>query len=101
MAAGALRAVRSAAKTSRACAPLHNPANYVRVSYKGLMPGRLEVFAPNGRAFRFPAWSVDRVLQPWIVRRGIYRGVRSGPGAGGDAGHPLGGRGVEHQVRDP
>ncbi len=36
----------------------------------------LEVFATNGTAFRFPAWSVDRVLQPWIVRRGIYRGVR-------------------------
>lgn len=36
----------------------------------------LEVFAPNGARFRFPAWSVDRVLQPWVVRRGIYRGVR-------------------------
>ena len=36
----------------------------------------LEVFAPTGRAFKFPAWSIDRVLQPWIVRRGIYRGVR-------------------------
>lgn len=67
----------------------------------GAQADGLEVFAPNGRAFRFPAWSVDRVLQPWIVRRGIYRGVRSGGGAGGDAGHPLGGRGVEHQVGDP
>jgi apoptosis-inducing factor 2 len=36
----------------------------------------LEVFAPNGRAFRFPAWSFDRVLMPWIVRWGLYRGVR-------------------------
>jgi NADH dehydrogenase FAD-containing subunit len=36
----------------------------------------LEVFAPNGRAFRFPAWSIDRILLPLIVRRGIYRGVR-------------------------
>jgi NADH dehydrogenase FAD-containing subunit len=36
----------------------------------------LEVFAPNGRAFRFPAWSFDRVLMPVIVRWGIYRGVR-------------------------
>jgi len=34
------------------------------------------VFAPNGRAFRFPAWSFESVLMPWIVRRGIYRGVR-------------------------
>jgi NADH dehydrogenase FAD-containing subunit len=36
----------------------------------------LEVFAPNGSAFRFPAWSFDRVLMPLIVRWGIYRGVR-------------------------
>jgi apoptosis-inducing factor 2 len=36
----------------------------------------LEVFAPNGRAFGFPAWSFDRVLMPLIVRWGIYRGVR-------------------------
>ena len=36
----------------------------------------LEVFAPNGKAFRFPAWSIQTVLQPWIVRRGIYGGVR-------------------------
>lgn len=38
----------------------------------------LRVFAPSGQPFRFPAWSVDRVLQPWIVRRGIYGGVRRG-----------------------
>ena len=40
----------------------------------------LEVFAPNGRAFRFPAWSIDRLLQPVIVRKGIYRGVRGPAG---------------------
>ncbi len=45
-------------------------------SVLGAQPDGLEVFAPGGRAFRFPAWSVRRVLQPWIVRRGIYRGVR-------------------------
>lgn len=39
----------------------------------------LEVFAPSGYAFRFPAWSVDRVLRDLIVKRGIYRGVRRGP----------------------
>lgn len=38
----------------------------------------LRVFAPSGHPFRFPGWSVDRVLQPWIVRRGIYGGVRRG-----------------------
>jgi NADH dehydrogenase FAD-containing subunit len=37
----------------------------------------LRVFAPSGHPFRFPAWSVRHVLQPWIVRRGIYKGVRA------------------------
>ncbi|MGC5259023.1 FAD-dependent oxidoreductase [Gordonia sp. DT218] len=45
-------------------------------SVLGVQPDGLEVFAPNGRPFRFPAWSIDSVLQPWIVRRGIYRGIR-------------------------
>ncbi|MEZ0579490.1 FAD-dependent oxidoreductase [Nocardioides sp. MH1] len=36
----------------------------------------LQVFAPNGRPFRFPAWSVRNVLFPWIVDRGIYKGIR-------------------------
>jgi NADH dehydrogenase FAD-containing subunit len=42
----------------------------------GIQPDGLEVFAPNGRAFTFPAWSFDRVLMPLIVRWGIYHGVR-------------------------
>ncbi|CAN5159796.1 FAD-dependent oxidoreductase [soil metagenome] len=46
-------------------------------SVLGAQPDGLEVFAPSGQAFRFPAWSINRVLQPWIVRRGIYRGIRS------------------------
>ena len=46
-------------------------------SVLGVQPDGLEVFTPEGQAFRFPAWSIDRVLQPWIVRRGIYRGVRN------------------------
>jgi NADH dehydrogenase FAD-containing subunit len=45
-------------------------------SVLGPQPDGLEVFAPNGLPFRFPAWSFDRVLMPLIVRRGIYRGVR-------------------------
>lgn len=51
-------------------------------SVLGVQPDGLEVFAPTGHAFRFPAWSIDRVLQPWIVRRGIYRGVRDTQNAG-------------------
>lgn len=48
-------------------------------SVLGAQPDGLQVFAPGGQAFRFPAWSVETVLQPWIVRRGIYGGVtRSG-----------------------
>ena len=46
-------------------------------SVLGIQRDGLEVFAPNGRAFRFPAWSFERVLMPWIVQRGIYRGVRA------------------------
>lgn len=45
-------------------------------SVVGIQPDGLEVFAPNGRKFRFPAWSIDRLLMPVIVRRGIYGGVR-------------------------
>jgi NADH dehydrogenase FAD-containing subunit len=42
----------------------------------GIQRDGLEVFTPNGRAVRFPAWSFERVLMQWIVRRGIYRGIR-------------------------
>jgi len=45
-------------------------------SVLGPQPDGLEVFAPSGHAFRFPGWSIDKVLMPWIVRRGIYGGVR-------------------------
>lgn len=50
-------------------------------SVLGAQPDGLEVFAPNGRAFRFPAWSVDRVLMPLIVRWGLYGGVREDAGS--------------------
>ena len=43
----------------------------------GIQSDGVEVFAPNGRPFRIPAWPVRRILMPWIVRRGIYRGVRA------------------------
>lgn len=45
-------------------------------SVLGIQPDGLEVFTPNGRAVRFPAWAFDRLLMPWIVNWGIYRGVR-------------------------
>jgi apoptosis-inducing factor 2 len=45
-------------------------------SVLGVQPDGLQVFAANGRAFRFPSWTIGSVLQPVIVRRGIYGGVR-------------------------
>jgi NADH dehydrogenase FAD-containing subunit len=45
-------------------------------SVLGVQSDGLEVFAPAGHAFHFPAWSIDRLLRPWIIKRGIYRGVR-------------------------
>ncbi len=46
-------------------------------SVLGFQPDGLEVFLPTGHAFRFPSWSVERVVMPLIVRRGMYRGVRA------------------------
>lgn len=45
-------------------------------SLLGIQPDGLEVFLPTGQAFRLPSWSVDWVVMPWIVRWGMYRGVR-------------------------
>ncbi|MEU5281021.1 FAD-dependent oxidoreductase [Streptomyces asoensis] len=45
-------------------------------SVLGAQPDGLEVFAVNGRTFRFPPWSVNRILHPLITRRAIYRGIR-------------------------
>ncbi|WP_027861689.1 FAD-dependent oxidoreductase [Marmoricola sp. URHB0036] len=49
-------------------------------SVLGFQPDGLRVFTPSGRSFRFPAWSIQTVLQPWIVRRGIYGGIRPDDG---------------------
>ncbi|MGA7054067.1 MAG: FAD-dependent oxidoreductase [Mycobacterium sp.] len=45
-------------------------------SLVGAQANGLEVFLPTGQAFRLPSWSVERVVMPWIVRWGMYRGVR-------------------------
>ncbi|OBF90500.1 pyridine nucleotide-disulfide oxidoreductase [Mycobacterium sp. 852002-51152_SCH6134967] len=55
----------------------YRPASRRWGSVLGPQPDGLEVFTPKGQAFRFPGWSIDRVLMPWIVWRGFYRGVRS------------------------
>lgn len=54
----------------------YRPPRHRWGSVIGTQSDGIEVFAPNGRPFRIPAGVVDRVLIPWIVRRGIYRGVR-------------------------
>lgn len=43
-------------------------------SVVGTQNNALEVFSPGGRPFRIPAWSR---WQPWLVRRSIYKGIRS------------------------
>ncbi len=45
-------------------------------SVLGIQPNGLEVFLPTGQAFRLPSWSVQRIVMPLIVRRGMYGGVR-------------------------
>ncbi|MEV5649363.1 FAD-dependent oxidoreductase [Nocardia sp. NPDC052254] len=47
-------------------------------SVLGVQHDGLLVFAPNGRGFRFPRWTIGS-LQRYIVRRGIYGGVRTAP----------------------
>jgi NADH dehydrogenase FAD-containing subunit len=45
-------------------------------SLVGAQANGLEVFLPTGQAFRLPAWSVKRLVMPYVVRWGMYRGVR-------------------------
>ena len=54
----------------------YTPPRHRWGSVLGVQPNGLEVFAPTGHAFRLPSWSIETVLWPVIVRRGIYRGVR-------------------------
>lgn len=42
-------------------------------SVVGTQQNALEVFAPTGQSFKLRPWSA---LQPWVVRRAIYRGIR-------------------------
>ena len=54
----------------------YHPAEHRWGSVFGPSDNGLDVFSPNGIRFRFPRWTVDTLLQPLIVRRGIYGGVR-------------------------
>ncbi|MEO6605663.1 MAG: FAD-dependent oxidoreductase [Aeromicrobium sp.] len=54
----------------------YKPARRRWGSVVGTQADGLTVYAPNGRGFRFPSWSVESILQALIVRRGIYGGIR-------------------------
>ncbi len=43
-------------------------------SVVGVQGNVLEVFSPTGRSWRIPAWES---LRPWLVDRGIYKGIRA------------------------
>jgi len=45
-------------------------------SLVGAQANGLEVFLPTGQAFRLPSWSVERLVMPYVVRWGMYRGIR-------------------------
>ncbi len=45
-------------------------------SVLGVQEDGLLYFAPDGRTIQIPAWVIHRLLLPWVVRRGFYRGVR-------------------------
>ena len=42
-----------------------------------MLPDGLEFYTANGNAFRFPVWMFDRVLLPFFVGWGYYRGLRT------------------------
>lgn len=45
-------------------------------SVLGVQDDGLTFFAADGREIQIPAWVIHRILLPWVVRRGFYRGVR-------------------------
>ncbi|CAN5414062.1 FAD-dependent oxidoreductase [soil metagenome] len=42
----------------------------------GVQSDGLLFLDPKGRAIQIPAWAINRVLLPWVVRGWYYRGVR-------------------------
>lgn len=44
-------------------------------SVLGVQEDGMRVFTAKGQVFRFPLWSVERILFPVFVRKGLYRGV--------------------------
>lgn len=65
-------------------------------SVLGLQRDGLLFLAPDGRTIRIPAWLLNRVLLPLVVRRGYYGGVRSASrssrGEGSEVGAPARGQ---------
>lgn len=46
-------------------------------SVLGVQPDGLEFYTAGGTAFRVPLWAFNRVLRPFFVKWGYYRGVRT------------------------
>ncbi|SDD62729.1 FAD-dependent oxidoreductase [Nocardioides lianchengensis] len=50
-------------------------------SVLGVQDDGLLFLTADGRAIQLPRWLIERVLLPWVVRRGFYGGVRRKPSA--------------------
>ena len=55
----------------------YRPSDFRWGSVLGVQDDGLLFFASDGRTIQIPAWAIHRVLLPWVVRRGFYRGVRN------------------------
>ena len=49
-------------------------------SVLGIQPDGIEVFLASGSVIRFRLWTVERILLPWYLYRGVYGGIRRRPG---------------------
>ena len=45
-------------------------------SVLGVQSDGMRVFTPKGKVFRFPHWSINSIVFPMFVRKGIYRGMK-------------------------
>lgn len=45
-------------------------------SILGTQSNGLTVYGHDGRQWRIPRWATRKIIFPWVVRRGIYKGVR-------------------------
>lgn len=68
--------IRSYLRGDEASMKRYAPPAHRWGSILGVQKNGLRVFQPGGGSFRFPRWSVNLLLFPIAVRRGIYKGIR-------------------------